>query len=80
MKEQTIFVIGVIICLLGMLTITTIQRENLIIEKEALEVQNHMLKIALENSEAQVEKISTTIDTLRRELNRGSEWNERMGR
>ncbi len=43
MKEQTIFVIGVIICLLGMLTITTIQRENLIIEKEALKVQNHML-------------------------------------
>ena len=78
MKEYTLFIIIFIICILGMLTVTTIQRESLIIENEALKAENHMLENALNDLGVEIEELSTTVDELIRESNRGDDWNEEV--
>ncbi len=50
-----------------------------VIELEKAKVENHMLKTARENSKAQIEELSTTVDTLNGEAGKASEWNEKMG-
>lgn len=84
-KRDVIFIIGVIVLLFIILTITSYQYEELLLENiylkednRLLKDRNHMLENCLENSEAQVEKISTTIDKLREEQNRGIEWNKNV--
>lgn len=73
-----VFIVGVFVCILGMLVVTAIQKESLIIENEFLKEENHMLKIALDNLGAEIEELSTVVDALRQEQNRGIEWNNNM--
>jgi len=86
MRKTEVFLFGAIVVLLFALGVVAWQYEDLQLKNTFLEEENwllkernHMLKTALENSEAQIEKISTTIDTLRREQSRASKWNKDLG-
>ena len=77
-KWDKIFIFGVIVCILGMLTITAIQKENLEVENKFLEEENHMLENALADLGAKIEELSTRIDESNRESGKEIEWNENM--
>ena len=73
-----VFIVGVFVCILGMLVVTAIQKESLITENEFLKAENHMLKNALDNLGAEIEELSTVVDALKQEQNRGKEWNNNI--
>ena len=74
--RDVVFVILVLMAFFISFIATTIHNENLALENEMLRDQNHMLKTTLKDFGAQIEELSTTIDELKEELNRGNEWNE----
>ena len=47
-------------------------------ENKFLKEENHMLKIALADFGAEIEELTTTVDALRQEQNRGIEWNNNI--
>ena len=73
-----IFIVGVVVCILGMLVVTAIQKENLIVENEFLKAENHMLKNALADLGAEIEELSTAVDNLQEEMVKETEWNNNM--
>ena len=77
-KWDKIFIFGVIVCILGMLTITAIQKENLEVENKFLKEENHMLKNALADLGAEIEELSTTIERLEEDKNVAYKWNDNI--
>ncbi|GAG58452.1 unnamed protein product [marine sediment metagenome] len=78
-NTDKVLIFLVIACILGMLTVTAIQHEVLTVENKYLKEQNHMLKTTLEIYEAEINEMSTTIDTLGGEADKASDWNKKMG-
>ena len=64
-------------CLLFMFVVlATVGIVNLSEENKILKEENHMLKNTLADFGAEIEELSTTVDRLMENLNRGNDWNE----
>ena len=63
--------IFLIMCVLAAGVVTSLVKENNLLTEE-----NHMLKTARDDLGAQIEELSNMVDNLKREINRGNDWNE----
>jgi predicted PurR-regulated permease PerM len=63
--------IFLIMCVLAAGVVTSLVKENNLLTEE-----NHMLKNALADLGAEIEEMSSQIDNLIYDLNRGIEWNK----